>query len=88
MKVTRTKLGWYGIAGALLAIGFTRAVASHGAPQAAPASQAFFPVAVWYGGGKARALLCSARARGIPATRVRSAADSIPRLGPLPCLGS
>ncbi|HET7100721.1 MAG TPA: alpha-amylase family protein, partial [Terriglobia bacterium] len=55
MKVKKLKLGWYGIFGAALAFGLLWAVASRGAPQTASPSQPFFPVAVWYGGGKARA---------------------------------
>jgi beta-galactosidase len=55
MKRTKTKPGWFGILGILPALGLMWAVASHGTPQAAPSSQPFFPVAVWYGGGKARA---------------------------------
>ncbi len=55
MRITKTKLGWYGILGALMALGLGWGVASRGAPQAATSSKPFFPVAVWYGGGKARA---------------------------------
>jgi len=55
MKVSKAKLGWYGIFGAVLALGLLWAIVSTGAPQPASPSQAFFPVAVWYGGGKARA---------------------------------
>ena len=55
MKVTKAKLWWIGICGAVLALGFTWAMVSSAAPQAASPSQRFFPVAVWYGGGKARA---------------------------------
>ncbi len=55
MKVSKAKLGWYGIFGAVLALGLLWAMASYSAPQAASPSHPFFPVAVWYGGGKARA---------------------------------
>ena len=55
MRTTKTKLGWYGIVAALMSLGLAWGVASRGAPQAAPSSKTFFPVAVWYGGGKARA---------------------------------
>jgi beta-galactosidase len=55
MRVKRTKLGWYGIPGALLALGLAWTVVSRGAPQQPNPAQQFFPVAVWYGGGKARA---------------------------------
>lgn len=55
MKVTKAKLGWFGICGVLLTLGFTWGTVSSGAPQAAAPSHPFFPVAVWYGGGKARA---------------------------------
>jgi beta-galactosidase len=55
MGVAKTKLGLLGIFGAVLALGLTWTAASHGSPQTAPPSQPFFPVAVWYGGGKARA---------------------------------
>ncbi len=55
MKVKKVKIGWYGIFGAALALGFAWAMVSSTAPQAASPSQPFFPVAVWYGGGKARA---------------------------------
>jgi beta-galactosidase len=55
MNLRTSKLGRFGIFGALLAIGFIWAIAGSGTPQAAPPAQTFFPVAVWYGGGKARA---------------------------------
>ena len=55
MKVTKARLGWRGIFGAIVALGFTWAIVASGVPQAASPSQPFFPVAVWYGGGKARA---------------------------------
>jgi beta-galactosidase len=55
MRVAKANLGWYGICGALLALGFTWAIVTRGEPQAQPPTHAFFPVAVWYGGGKARA---------------------------------
>ena len=55
MNFRTSKLAWFGFFGALLAIGLTWAIAGRGAPQTAPPAQTFFPVAVWYGGGKARA---------------------------------
>ena len=55
MRVKRTKLGWCGIPAALLALGLAWTVVSRAAPQEPNPSQQFFPVAVWYGGGKARA---------------------------------
>ena len=55
MRFMKTKLGWFGICGAFLALGFTWGIVTRGAPPAQPAEQPFFPVAVWYGGGKARA---------------------------------
>jgi hypothetical protein len=55
MKVTKAKLCWIAICSAALAPGFTWAIAGRAAPQAASPSNHFFPVAVWYGGGKARA---------------------------------
>jgi len=55
MKFAKAKLGWLGVCGVLLALGFAWATVSSGAPQAATPSNPFFPVAVWYGGGKARA---------------------------------
>ena len=55
MKATKARLVWFGICSALLALGFTWAIVASGAPQAAVPSHPFFPVAVWYGGGKARA---------------------------------
>ncbi|HET9180248.1 MAG TPA: beta-galactosidase [Terriglobia bacterium] len=55
MKVAKIKLGWRGILAAASVLVLTWAMAGQGAPQTAPASLPFFPVAVWYGGGKARA---------------------------------
>ncbi|HET7214863.1 MAG TPA: beta-galactosidase [Terriglobia bacterium] len=55
MKVMKARPGWYGIFWVGLALGFTWAIVASGAPQAASPSHSFFPVAVWYGGGKARA---------------------------------
>ena len=55
MRFIKAKLGWFGICGAFLALGFTWGIVTRGAPPAQPAEQPFFPVAVWYGGGKARA---------------------------------
>jgi beta-galactosidase len=55
MRITKTKLGRLGIFGAVLALSVTWAATSHGEPEAAHTAQPFFPVAVWYGGGKARA---------------------------------
>src|SRR5690349_22310760 len=55
MKVTKVKLGWSAILAAVSALALTWAIAVQVAAQTAPASQPFFPVAVWYGGGKARA---------------------------------
>jgi beta-galactosidase len=55
MNFTSRKLGWFGFFVALLSLGLTWAITGRGAPQAAPPAQPFFPVAVWYGGGKARA---------------------------------
>jgi beta-galactosidase len=55
MRVRMTRLGWYGIFGALLALGCVSAAAIFGASQGTAPSKPFFPVAVWYGGGKARA---------------------------------
>ncbi|HEX5413054.1 MAG TPA: beta-galactosidase [Terriglobia bacterium] len=55
MKIRKAKLAGWGIFVAAPAISLMWAIASQGAPQTAAASQPFFPVAVWYGGGKARA---------------------------------
>ncbi len=55
MKVVKTRRGGFGILSAVLTLWLVRAALSPGAPQAASPPQPFFPVAVWYGGGKARA---------------------------------
>ena len=55
MKRMKAKLGWCGMLAAMSILALTWAIAGQGAPQTAAASQPFFPVAVWYGGGKARA---------------------------------
>lgn len=55
MMVTKVKLGWRAILAAASVLVLTWAIAGQGAAQTAPSSQPFFPVAVWYGGGKARA---------------------------------
>ncbi|TAM82233.1 MAG: hypothetical protein EPN47_09830 [Acidobacteria bacterium] len=55
MNFKTLKLSRFGCVAALMALGLTWVVAGRGTPQAAPSSQPFFPVAVWYGGGKARA---------------------------------
>jgi len=55
MNLRNSSLGWYFILGAVATLFMSLAATAPGSPQGESASTPFFPVAVWYGGGKARA---------------------------------
>src|SRR5579875_189000 len=55
MNLRNSSLGWYFILGAVATLFMSLAATAPGSPQGESASTPFFPVAVWYSGGKARA---------------------------------